>query len=54
LHAGEAFFDVHHDATRPFRVIADDVFWKTSARSSMSIVALVPTRVTRSLKAVFG
>ena len=26
LHAGEAFFDVHHDATRPFRVIADDVF----------------------------
>ena len=26
LHAGEAFFDVRHDATRPFRVIADDVF----------------------------
>ncbi len=26
LLAGEAFFDVHHDTARPFRVIADDVF----------------------------
>lgn len=26
LLAGEAFFDVRHDASRPFRVIADDVF----------------------------
>jgi transmembrane sensor len=26
LHTGEAFFDVHHDASRPFRVLADDVF----------------------------